>query len=176
MSLIRSVALFQAVLGIIACTLIITGCEGGPAFLRGATLRPVPDRWFPISERHYAEGQCAGIRVKATGFVHHGGLNFDFFVTNTSKEAFRLCEGCAWWAIDDGSSLQRVSLACLTDENYLYDNERKAFVLSPGVTLRFQGMATRSLRKGNLNRIRFELLLLNADDNESKFSTLFELP
>jgi len=169
---------FNLLLSILTLILVLTGCEGGPPSMRGATLRPTPDSWFPLFSRHYAVSQSDGLQLKATGYVHHTGLNFDpFIIVNGSDDVLRLCENCVKWSVYNSNSSRDVSLATVKGEEYIYDDNNSAFVISPGSSVKFQGLGSfDTLGQLESTHIRLELQLTDSVGNKKKLYCDFECP
>ncbi len=170
---------FSLLLSILTLILVLTGCEGGPPSMRGATLRPIPDSWFPLSSRHFAVSQSDGLQLKATGFVHHASLYFDpIIIVNGSDDVLRLCENCAKWSVyNNDSSLRDVSLATLKGQEYIYDQKDRAFVISPGSSVKFCGMGRFArLHELESTHIRLELQFTDSVGNKRKLYCDFECP
>ena len=174
----RMLGRFNLLLSILALILVLTGCQGGPAFMRGAALRPIPDCWFPLSSRHYAVSQSDGLQLKATGYVHQLNLNFDTIIVNGSDDVLRLCENCVKWSVyNNDSSLREVSLATLKGQEYIYDDKNRAFVISPGSSVKFQGLGkSAGFHELRSTHIRLELQLTDSVGNKKKLYCDFVCP
>ena len=168
---------FNLLLSILTLILVLTGCEGGPPSMRGATLRPTPDSWFPLSGRHYAVSQSDGLQLKATGYVHHLNLNFDTIIVNGSDDVLRLCENCVKWSVYNSNSSRDVSLATVKGEEYIYDDNNSGFVISPGSSVKFQGRGGFDrLHELRSTHIRLELQLTDSVGNKKKLYCDFVCP
>ena len=175
----RMLGRFNLLLSILALILVLTGCQGGPAFMRGAALRPIPDSWFPLFSRHYAVSQSDGLQLKATGYVHHLSLNFDtIIIVNGSDDILMFCENCAKWSVyNNDSSLREVSLATLKGQEYIYDDKNRAFVISPGSSVKFCGVGRFArLHEPESPQIRLELQFTDLVGNKKKLYCDFVCP
>jgi hypothetical protein len=155
----------------------VIGCEGGPGFLRGARLRPIPDSWFPLSEQHYAIGNFNGIRLKVTGYRQHLSLVFNLFIENAATTEVRLCEECAVLDSPNQGENTRLTLAWGEEPNHVgeYTYDDGSFIIPPASVRLIQGIA--GFFNGPMpQKTRLVVALKSVHEEVRTFSLNFEVP
>jgi len=164
-----------ALFGVIGLSLLLVGCEGGPGFMRGSRLRPIPDSWLPLSERHYATGEYDSIRIRVAGFRHHLIVMFNLLIENAGTSEVRLCQECV--TVDSPRhEFKHVLLAWGKEPNHVgeYDFDHGSFVIPAGATRLIEAAASFSGPKPQTIRIDIALSRTQGQSNTLSFN--FRVP